>query len=162
MILNVIVVNGSEYCLTVDAKETVLDVKKKIQAISNIPAHRLRIIYKSKQLDDHNRSLADYHLDGEQEKVYVLNGRLDPVFIITIFMIMLTKSVELKVNSSTTILDIKRMIEMSQGISVSRQCIICNGTRLKDCTMLEKENIDSKDKLLLFDTGIEEGNDDVG
>lgn len=158
MILKVIIVNGSEYSLTVDAWETVLNVKMKIQEISGIPGRSLRIIYKSKQLDDHNRSLADYHLDGEHEKVYVLNGRIDPVFIITI-MIMFTRAVELKVNNSTTILDIKRMIEQSQGISVSRQCIICNGTRLKDCTRLEKENIDPYDKLFLFANDIEEDDD---
>lgn len=160
MILKVIIVNGSEYSLTVDAEKTVLDVKKKIQAISNIPGRRLRIIYKSKQLDDDDRSLSDYHLDGEQEKVYVLEGRLDPVFIIKI-IIMLTKAVELKVNSSTTILDVKCMIEKSQGIAVSRQYIICNGTRLKDRTRLEEENIDPDDKLFLFTTDIEE-RDDVG
>jgi hypothetical protein len=160
MILKVIIVNGSEYSLTVDAEETVLDVKKKIQAISNIPDRRLRIIYKSKQLDDHDRSLSYYHLDGKQEKVYVLVGRIDPVFIITI-IIMLTKAVELKVNSWTTILDVKCMIEKSQGIAVSRQCIICNGTRLKDSTRLEEENIDPDDKLFLFTTDIEE-RDDVG
>jgi len=158
MILKVIVVHGSEYTLIVDTDETVLDVKKKMHAVSSIPCRRQRIIYKSKQLEDQDRSLADYHLDGEQERVYLINGRLEPMFMITV-MVMLTTAVDLMVNGSTSILDIKRMIEQSQGIAVSRQCIICNGTRLKDLTKLEKENIDQHDKLLMFATDIEDGDD---
>ena len=157
MIVNVNVVYGSEYTLNADVGDTILELKEKIKIISGIPVQKQRIVYKSKQLDDECKSLREYHMNGDHEKIYLLNGRLDPDFIITV-MIMFTESVDLLVKSTTTILEIKHMIQQSQGIAVKRQCIICNGTMLKDCTILETENIRPKARLFLLASEVDDNN----
>ena len=137
---------GETLALDVKSIETIEDVKKKIQIKVEIPSEEQIITAAGKVLQD-NRTLF-YHNIQMYNEIYVDVLRISPM---TIFAKMLIgKTIPLEVKSNETVKDVKKKIEITEGIPSEQQALVFAGKELKDARKLSYYNLEKETRVHLI------------
>ena len=132
--------------LDVKSIETIEDVKKKIRIKVGIPPEEQKITAAGKVLQD-DRTLF-YHKIQMYNEIHVDVLRISPM---TIFAKTLTgKTIPLEVKSNETIKDVKKQIEITEGIPSEQQALVFAGKELKDARKLSYYNLEKETRVHLI------------
>ena len=117
---------GLTFPLEVATNESVHEVKRKIKKFTGISPEKQRLIYAGKPIDD-NSSLDNYEIESGA-KIYVI--RRLRFYNLKVRRSKSSKPIRLKVESSTTVRRVKKMIEALEGtpcrlqqLSLDRVCL---------------------------------------
>ncbi|CAI7994897.1 Polyubiquitin-A, partial [Geodia barretti] len=119
---------GQAFPLEVAANESVREVKKKIQKVAKISPERQRLIYAGKPIDD-NGALDNYGVNSGAE-IYVIRRLY--FYNLKIRKFKSNKYIKLKVDSSTTVKRVKKMIETIDGTPHDLQQLTLSGVCLEN------------------------------
>ena len=119
---------GEAFPLQVATNESVLDIKRKIAKVAKISPVRQRLIFAGKPIND-NSSLDNYDIKSGAE-MYVIRRLLS-------YNLKIRKSkshqyIKLKVDSSTSVRRVKKMIQALEGTPRHEQQLSLDGVCLED------------------------------
>ncbi|KAK1591553.1 hypothetical protein Q3G72_009474 [Acer saccharum] len=117
---------------------TVLDVKKIIESIINIPSQCMKLIRTEEQLEDW-KTLACYDIDEDD----VLTVEIPDKFQISVITIT-GKIITLDVFQSSTVANVKELLSRLEDIPVNQQRIILNRSVPEDSGTLASYSIDKE------------------
>ncbi|XP_052217000.1 polyubiquitin-B-like [Dreissena polymorpha] len=128
---------GKTINLVVKPSASIANVMAKIQQIDGIPPNQQSLIFASQQLED-CRTLSYYNIQKKSTLSLVL--RLPDR--IKIFARTVTgKTISLEVEPTSSIANVKAMIQDKQGIPPDQQRLMFNGNELEDNCYLSTYNI---------------------
>ena len=119
---------GQAFPLEVATSESVCELKRKIQRVTKIPPERQRLIHAGKMIND-NSALDSYGVKSGAE-IYVIR-RLH-FYNLKIRKHKSHKYIRLKVDSSTSVKRLKKMIEKVDGTPSGLQQLTLSGVCLED------------------------------
>ena len=119
---------GQVFPLEVATSESVCELKRKIWKVTKIPQERQRLIHAGKMIND-NSSLDSYGIKSGAE-IYVI--RRIHFYNLKIRMHKSHKYIRLKVDSSTSVKRLKKMIEKVDGTPSGLQQLTLSGVCLED------------------------------
>ena len=119
---------GQAFPLQVATNESVRNVKRKIQRVAKISPERQRLTYAGQLIDD-NSSLDNYEIKCGAE-IYVI--RRQTFYNLKIRKCKSHEYIKLKVDSSTSVGRVKKMIQALEGMPRHEQQLSLDGVCLKD------------------------------
>lgn len=141
--------NGSLVDVNMSPTASIEDLKDSINEKLCIPSSRQRILFRSRQLDDGNRTLESYGINSDNCKLHLVVGRLRRCMSILV-KIMWGNSFEVLLHSTDTIKDVKMKIRESEGIEVQHQKLVYHGIILKNDETLDSIGIKDYEKLFVI------------
>ena len=128
---------GETIMLRVSPRDTVADVKRKIEAQENIPAEAQRLIFIGQQMDDRRR-LLDYRVEHENAIHIVLRqGNTFQVFI----DVYPDRTHILEMEPTDLVSAIKEHLEEREGMLVRFQELYLGDTLLRDNATLQESGV---------------------
>ena len=123
--------------LDVDSSDTIEKLKNKIYDKTGIPQERQKLILAGKILAN-DRKLNDYNIQKDSTLTLILRPKQGKYFLVKT---TIGKIIELDIELSTTIENVKALIQNKEGIPPGEQRLIFEGKQLVDNRTLADYNI---------------------
>ena len=137
--------NDGDFKINVKSKDSIIDLKAKIEDKINVPPERQHLLLAGTSLDDNSKTLEDYNIQNDS----VINLILTATDFITISIKELNVGeFTVEINPNETIKDIKTKIKTQKGYPIKQQKLVYESQLLTDSKNLA--DYDIKNDALIF------------